>query len=80
MPLRAIPTMLITTLGDMHKHKNAEFIYNTKMAVNSPKLKSALALYQKFDVTRSTIFMEVSHLLSKNYTQSPVWPFAALLL
>ena len=35
------------------------------MAVNSLKLKSALALYQKFDVTRSTIFMESFTLISK---------------
>ena len=46
----------------MHKDKNAEFIYNTKMAVNSPKFKSALANLMSQGVL---FFMESFTLISK---------------
>ena len=55
---------------------NAEYL----MAVKVTKVKSALALYQKFIVTRCTVCVEIFILVSKSEHKAPFWPYAALLI
>ena len=45
--------------------------FNTKMTVKVTKGQIAVPLYQKINVTRSTISWENFHTCIKKYTQSP---------
>jgi len=62
------------TQGDINKH--AEFSAQ-KWPQRSPTVKSRVALYQKIDVTRSTICVENFILVSET---AQGWYYAAVLM